>query len=174
MIATGDWNPVVVVQNLGMGIPALFFILFANWTTNHNLLYSSGMALLNIFPRLKRWKSTFICGILGTGLALTGIVNHLESWLTLLSYIFSPLLGVVLAELLMVGFVMGNEKSAVAVNFSALIAVGMAVVIEIFLPSQYAASLAGLTTAALIYILLKNVFHRLSKPNKTYCCRGSR
>lgn len=88
VIATGEWNPVLVVQNLGMGIPALLFILFANWTTNHNLLYSSGLALVNIFPRLERWKSTTICGILGTVLALTGIAGHLESWLTLLSYIF--------------------------------------------------------------------------------------
>ncbi len=151
VIATGEWNPVLVVQNLGMGIPALLFILFANWTTNHNLLYSSGMALLNIFPRLERWKSTIICGVLGTVLALTGIVDYLESWLTLLSYIFAPLLGVVLAEL----FVVGNKKAAVAINISAFIAVGIAILVEIFLPPQYVASLAGLAVAAVVYIFLK-------------------
>lgn len=169
VVVTGEWNPVLVVSNLGMGMPALLFILLANWTTNHNLLYSSGLALLNIFPCLERWKSTMICGIFGTLLALTGIAAHLESWLTMLSYVFSPLLGVVLAELLVVC----DRRSTTGINYAAFVAAATGMLVEIVLPPQYIASIVGLVTAAFTYILIKRLFRRdLWRKNKLVFPRG--
>lgn len=151
VVVTGEWNPVLAVRELGMGLPALFFILLANWTTNHNLLYSSGLALTNAMPRLERWKSTVICGITGTMLALSGIAGVIESWLIMLSYVFSPILAVALAEVLAAP----GKRPASTINVRAVIAVIAGIIVEIIIPPQYVASLAGLLAAAAVYIVLR-------------------
>lgn len=151
VVATGDWNPVMVIQDLGMGIPALFFILLANWTTNHSVLYSSGLALTNVLPRLGRWKNTFICGVAGIVLAAAGLTDMLQSWLMLLSCVFSPLIGVVLTDFLVIKRTAGHTS----VNVQAVIAVGAGIFLAKMTPPQYIASAVGLVSSSLIYIILK-------------------
>ena len=51
---SGEWNPVLGVQELRLGIPALLLIIFATWTTNDKNLYSGGLALTNVFPGRSR------------------------------------------------------------------------------------------------------------------------
>ncbi|NLI13829.1 purine-cytosine permease family protein [Pelotomaculum propionicicum] len=152
VVATGDWNPVTVVQDLGMGIPALFFILMANWTTNHSVLYSSGLALTNMLPRHARWKNTFICGVAGIVLAVAGLTDVLQSWLMLLSCVFSPLIGVVLTDFLIIKRTAGHTS----VNVQAVIAVGAGIFLAKMTPPQYIASAVGLVSSSLIYIILKS------------------
>lgn len=158
VIITGEWNPVLVVRNLGLGIPAMAFILIANWTTNHNLLYSSGLALTNFFPGLERWKCTMICGIGGTALALSGIIGFLESWLSMLAYVFAPLLGAVLADLF---FRSENHGGLAPINAAAFSAVGAGLLAEVIFPAQYIKSVWGLITAFVTYCLLKSVQQKI-------------
>lgn len=148
--ATGDWNPLSAVMALGMGIPALIFVVLANWTTNDNLLYSSGLALTNIMPGLTRWKNTLLCGVAGTVMAAAGITDYLQSWLMLLAYVFSPLLGVVLTDF----FIITGKKTAAPLNIQAVAALAAGIVIAAATPQQYMASLAGLAGGAAAYILL--------------------
>lgn len=148
--ATGDWNPLTAVMSLGLGIPALTFVILANWTTNDNLLYSSGLAFTNIVPGLSRWKNTMFCGMAGTVMAAAGITEHLQSWLMLLAYVFSPLLGVVLTDY----FIMTVRRTDAPVNIQAAFAVAAGIIISIKTPPQYMASISGLAGGAAAYILL--------------------
>ncbi|MDF9407884.1 cytosine permease [Pelotomaculum isophthalicicum JI] len=151
VVATGDWNPVTVVDSFGMGIPALLFILLANWTTNHTVLYSSGLALTNALPRLGRWKNTALCGVTGIALAVAGLTGLIQSWLMLLSCIFPPLIGVVLTDFLLV------RKTAVpsqAVNIPAILAVSAGTGLAAITPPQYMASGVGLFSSSSMYILI--------------------
>lgn len=147
---TGNWNPIMVVQDLGMGIPALIFVLLANWTTNDNLLYSSGLALTNVLPQVARWKNTLLCGAAGTILAVAGLTDFLQSWLMLLSYVFSPLLGVVLTDF----FIVKKTAGHTSLNVQAVIAVGAGIFLAKTTPPQYVASAVGLVSSSLIYITL--------------------
>ena len=74
-LASGEWNPVLGVQSLGLGIPALLLIIFSTWTTNDKNLYSSGLALTNLFPSHPRWRHTLVLGALGTALGCFGVTR---------------------------------------------------------------------------------------------------
>ena len=97
-LATGDWNAVSVVQRLGLGAPALIVIIASSWTANNANLYSSGLALANMFPRISRWQSTALMGALGTILAASRVTRYFGSFLLALSDLFSPLIGILLCD----------------------------------------------------------------------------
>ena len=83
-LATGDWNPIHAVQQLGLGIPALIVILFATWTTMDTALYSAGLALTNLFTHFKRWQNTVFLSLIGTALAVLRVTEYFRGFLILL------------------------------------------------------------------------------------------
>ena len=148
-IATGSWNPVKVVNSLGMGIPSLFFLIFSAWTTSQVSLYSGGLALANLLPRLDRRAGTLLLGLLSTALALAGVAEHFEGWLLLLNYLFIPLVGVLAAEILFPA----PRPNTPAVSWPALAAVAagsLAQTVEAPLPN----TVISLAAAAGVYLLL--------------------
>ena len=64
-LATGEANPVLGVQSLGLGVGALVVIGLATWTTSDKVLYSGGLALTNVFPKWPRWLNTLLLGAVG-------------------------------------------------------------------------------------------------------------
>jgi cytosine permease len=167
-LSTGDWNPVNAVQALGMGIPALIIILFATWTSNDVNLYSSGIALTNLFPKLERWQSTLLFSVIGTTLAALRITEHFETFLATLAFAFSPLVGVVLCDFFVIRRLKLNLPEAYAprgelyyvkgVNPVAWIATLAGFFVGMALPSDWVASLAGLLFAAAIYWVGMRIF----------------
>lgn len=97
-LASGEWNPVLSVQNLNLGIPALLLIVFATWTTNDKNLYSGGLALTNLFPARPRWQHTLLLGSLGTLLGCVRVTQVFTGWLIALGIVFAPLVGLILAD----------------------------------------------------------------------------
>lgn len=152
---TGNWNPLLMIIETGMSSIVFVFLLFANWTTNDNLLYSSGLAMSNIFS-LGRVKNTLICGIIATFLAMTGIAENLPSWLDFLSCALSPVLGVALTEL----FVTKMKKSYTPLNTGAVIAVLTGIVAAVLIPSSYVPAIAGLTVSSLVYLVISALLNK--------------
>lgn len=97
-LATGDWNPINGIQALGLGAPALVVIVFSTWTTNDVNLYSAGLSLSNMLPKVARWQNTLILGLAGTLLAMARITEHFTAFLESLAHVFGPLVGVALAD----------------------------------------------------------------------------
>jgi len=147
---TGNWNPLLVVQSLGLGIPVLLFILLSGWTTNDNMLYTAGFALTNILPRWPRWRNTLLCGAAGTIAALMGLEGFMEKWLVLLSICYSPLLGVMLIDF----FLVKRWTKGVANNFEALAAVGIGVLVAYLAPAGSIRSVVGLAFGSGAYLVL--------------------
>lgn len=94
---TDPWNIVSVMIKLGMPSIALLLIFLLQWTTNVTSAYSSGLALNKVFGG-KRYIWTMVAAILGTILALTGIINHFLGFVNILSAWISPVAGVMIAE----------------------------------------------------------------------------
>jgi cytosine permease len=159
--ATGDWNPVLVVQDFGMGLPALIFILLANWTTNHSVLYSSGLALTSILPQLGRWKNTFFCGVAGIILAVAGLTDFLQQWLILLSVMLSPLLGVVLTDFFIIKRTLQTKA-----NIQAIFSVITGIILAKITPPEYISSAVGLVSSSIIYFILMRMKNRLFSTKK--------
>lgn len=86
------------MTNLGLGIPALIVVVFATWTTNINNLYSASLGIARILPKVRDWLITLVSGVIGTLLALAGIMDHFVDFLILLGIIVPPIAGIYLAE----------------------------------------------------------------------------
>jgi len=82
---------------LGLGFVGFLVLLLAQWTTNDSNLYSSVLALNNIF-RIKRWKMTVFAGILASLFAALGILERLELFLVLLTVSIGPIGGIFLCD----------------------------------------------------------------------------
>jgi len=97
-VATSDPSPVAAVVILGLGIPGLLLTILSTVPSSESCLYSAGLALTNVLPRYARWKNTLAMMALGTALAVFGITRHMGDFLSSLSYVFAPLVGVSLCD----------------------------------------------------------------------------
>ena len=86
------------MTSLGLGIPVLIVMVFATWTTNINNLYSASLSIARMMPRVRDWVITLVSGVIGTLLALAGIMDHFVEFLILLGIIVPPIAGVYLAD----------------------------------------------------------------------------
>jgi len=169
-LATGDWNAVSVVQRLGLGAPALIVIIASSWTANNTNLYSSGLALANMFPRISRWQSTALMGALGTILAASRVTRYFGSFLLALSDLFSPLIGILLCDYFVIRRSRLNLREAYedkgrcfytgGVNLAAVTALVSGFVVAKLAPASMMASLVSLFAAAVVYFISLKVLYR--------------
>ena len=160
-LVSGEWNPVLGVQQLGLGIPALLLIIFATWTTNDKNLYSGGLALTNVFPGRSRAFHTLVLGILGTTLGCFGITRYLAQFLVTLGIIFAPLVGVLLADYFLVRARRpaledlyqkdGRYHYSRGVNLAALIAIAVGVVAGRLAPPEMIQPIVSLIVTMVVY-----------------------
>jgi len=169
-LATGDWNAVSVVQRLGLGAPALIVIIASSWTANNTNLYSSGLALANMFPKMSRWQSTALMGALGTILAASRVTRYFGSFLLALSDLFSPLIGILLCDYFIVRRSKLNLREAYedsghcfytgGVNLAAVVALIAGFAVAKFTPASMMASLVSLFAASVVYIISLKLLYR--------------
>lgn len=84
-------------QYLGLGLVGFMVLLLAQWTTNDSNIYSSVLALNNIF-RAKRWKVTIIAGVIASLFAALGILERLELFLVILTVSIGPIGGIFITD----------------------------------------------------------------------------
>ena len=152
---TGYWNPVQQVQYIGLGIPALLFLFMANWTTNFNLLYSSGLAVTSLI-HFKRWVNTLFCGALGTALAVMGIEQYLQDMLTTFSLLISPVVAVLLTHF----FIVKGHIQFEATNYSAVLAVLIGISSTFFIPDFVGVTIPSFLCSSISYLVLYKVIKR--------------
>jgi purine-cytosine permease-like protein len=95
--ATGNWNIALLGANIsGWGAVAAIGVTLAVVHTNALNLYPSTMdflALFNSVSKARRWEqpvATIVFGVLGTVLALAGILNHAETFVTDVGDVVAP------------------------------------------------------------------------------------
>jgi len=162
-LATGDWNPIHAVQQLGLGIPGLIVILFATWTTMDIALYSAGLALTNVLTRFKRWQNTILLSLIGTFLAVLRVTEYFRGFLTLLSNVFSPMVGVLICDYLFVrkGSLSLDEiyrrdgafHYHRGINWVAISSTAVGIVVARYTPEIYVSSLTAMGASMLFYYL---------------------
>lgn len=152
-LATGEPNPVLGVQSLGLGIGALVVIALATWTTSDKVLYSGGLALTNIFPKWPRWLNTLLLGGVGTALACLRLTRYFTEWLTLIGMIFAPLVGLLIADYFIVRRRRIDEASGSVVNWVAIVALGSGLVAGRLVPPQTIQPLTSIVATALVYVV---------------------
>jgi len=94
----GNDNLTYIFLALGLGIPSFFVLTLAQWTTNTNNLYGSGLGLSVLFQSISKGWLTFFAGLFATALAYFGIFDHFETFLNIIAILVPPIGGVYLAE----------------------------------------------------------------------------
>ncbi len=93
-LATGESDLMMIIAGFGLGLPAIAVLVFSTWTTNVTNLYGAGLGLTVVFGNIQSWKMIAITGLLGTAVALAGIINHFLPFLVLLSIAIPPIAGI--------------------------------------------------------------------------------
>jgi len=168
-LASGEWNPVLGVQSLGLGIPALLLIIFSTWTTNDKNLYSSGLALTNLFPSHPRWRHTLVLGTLGTVLGCVGLTRFFTQWLITLGIVFAPLVGILIADYFLVRrrrLIISEAYRAdgayhytKGLNLAALAAAATGIVAGQLVPPEALPPIISLGVTMLVYVIGMRLFY---------------
>ncbi|MFB6218133.1 MAG: cytosine permease [Halobacteriaceae archaeon] len=97
--AAGDWNPVNIMVELGLGSVGLLLLIAGSWTTNVTNVYVGGIALSQL-TGMDRVKMTTLTGIIGTVLAVAGIFSFggIQTFLIALTVTLVPTTGVLLVH----------------------------------------------------------------------------
>lgn len=90
----------VLVSQIPVPFIAFLTLFLATWTTNVSNAYSAGIALVNGFNLQDKRRSlvTAISGVIGTLLAVFGILNSIVLFLLILTNLVTPIAGVMIAD----------------------------------------------------------------------------
>ncbi|MEW6622978.1 MAG: cytosine permease [Bacillota bacterium] len=105
--AIGTANLAEAFVALGIGIPAIIFLLIAQWTTNDNNLYANALGISNFLwctgvKGWKKWRVTIIFGLLGSIIAALGFYNLIGPYLAVLGSTIPPVAGIIIADYFLV------------------------------------------------------------------------
>lgn len=151
-IAQNTHDIVAIYAGMGLPLLALAMLIVATWTTNVMNVYSAGLALAGLFgwgPG-RRGQATAIAGLVGSGLAVVGILGQLVGFLSLLTATVLPIAGVMIAAWWWVPRRPGEARGWVAEGLAAWLA-GAATVLVMTHPSR---DLLGPVIAGLAFTLL--------------------
>lgn len=129
--------------------------VLATWTTNSLNAYSAGLDVVMTFnlPDNKRKLATLVTGLVGIVLAVLGILGHIESFLSLLSYVFSAMGGVMMADYWIVG--KGKPESWHRVegfNWTGILSTIIAIAIAAFVVKV---DYSGLLWGLIVYLIVE-------------------
>ncbi len=97
-LMTGQVDFITAMYQTGLGIPALFVMAFATWTSNVGNLYSTSLSAAQLFPKVADWKLTVGAGIVGTVIAMIGSVDLFIPFLVVLSITIPPIAGIYISD----------------------------------------------------------------------------
>ncbi|MDO6729604.1 NCS1 family transporter [Marinovum sp. 2_MG-2023] len=102
-IATGDWNPVNVIQEQGTGatlVVLLAMVILAQWSTNTSAnLIPAALTFVNAgAPRITYAMGIVIAGIIGTLTMPWLILNHLFTYLGMYGAVLSAVGGIMVCD----------------------------------------------------------------------------
>lgn len=154
------WNVAQVLHALGLPIIALFLVIILQWTTNITAAYSSGLALQRVFGWSRFWW-TLIAAVVGTILAIFGIIDHFIDFIILLSVFVSPVAGVIMSDYYFVNRMELKRKNR-HIYWPGIISWLIGSAFAYFFP-YFIEAINGLICGGMIYYLIHFVKERLEK-----------
>ncbi|GHU66653.1 cytosine permease [Clostridia bacterium] len=158
-IYAGNYDITVMFSSMGIPILGLLTLVLATWTTNTANAYSAGIAAVNLFKLSdnKRAIATLVVGIVGTILAIAGVINYFTAFLSFITSFLPPMAGVIIADYWIKG--KGNFKSWRVWNginwlgiISWVVGIIIAMTTTFFVPT-----INGIIASLLVYCLLVSV-----------------
>ncbi len=89
-IAYQNDDILLIMLESGLGLFAFLLVIASSWISNTINLYSCSLGLSSILLNVKKWKLEVVSGVVGTLLAIAGIMDHFITFLELMSFVFIP------------------------------------------------------------------------------------
>ena len=144
-----------VLTDVGVPILGVTCLILATWTTNSTNAYSAALdtTMALKIPDNRRREVTIIVGIIGTLLGAFGILNHVESFLSFLSFLVCPIGGLMMADYWIVG--KGKVKSWHIVpgfNWVGIITWAISAALAYAIKIEY----SGIVFAIIVYLIIEH------------------
>ena len=99
-IGTGNYDVTAMFAGLGLPIIAMLVLILATWTTNTGNAYMTGLAACKMFSvkDKNRPMVTLLCAVLGIVLAVIGLADFLNTYISILGAVVPPVMGVVICD----------------------------------------------------------------------------
>lgn len=152
----GENDLSLVMCMIGLPILGTLVLILATWTTNTTNAYTAGINMVMLFG-LKDEKRAFVtgvAGVIGTILAVMGLLNNISTFFDWLGYLFLPVGGVMVGDYWIL-----RKGSASAwgyckgFNWAGVIAWVAGAAVSIYVPLSGAIFL-GFAVSALLYVVL--------------------
>lgn len=152
----------MVLIAVGVPVMGVTALILSTWTTNSTNAYSSGLDLVMAFniPDNRRREVTIVAGIVGTVLGALGILNHVEGFLSFLSFLVCPIGGVMIADYWIVGKgKVENWHPVEGFNKIGVISWALGAVLAYICKIEY----LGIVIGMIIYLILERLVPSLSR-----------
>lgn len=145
----------VVLSDVGIPILGVTCLILATWTTNSTNAYSSALDVTMAFKisDKRRRTVTAVVGVIGTLLGAFGILDHVEEFLSFLSFLVCPIGGLVIADYWIVG--KGKRMSWHALpgyNWVGIVTWAVSAALAYLVRIEY----TGIVFAIVIYLLIEH------------------
>jgi cytosine permease len=159
-VYTGNYDITIMFSEMGIPILGLVVLILATWTTNTGNAYSAGIAAVNILKLKdnKRALCTLIIGLVGTALAIAGVINYFTAFLSFITSFLPPIAGVAIADYWIKGRGrFDNWKPWPGVNWLGIVSWAAGTSVAIGFPSLLIPTVNGIITSIVVYLILINV-----------------
>lgn len=160
---SGEDDLLKVMTAAGLGVAAFIFVVFSSWITNAVNLYGCSLSINAVFRKLREWQIAVMSGVLGTILALAGILDHFVGFVFSLGIIFTPVAGIYVIDYFLIQrdlYLSGNTEVKRTVSVAAFVAwlIGIAIAVAAdagFFTVTRIAAIDSLLATSLIYWALQ-------------------
>jgi putative hydroxymethylpyrimidine transporter CytX len=97
-LLSGSPDPTKIMLAANLGLMAMAILGLSTVTTTFLDVYSAGISLINIFPRVNDRMAAIGFAVIGTAAALVFPINRYTEFLYVLGSVFSPLIAILLAD----------------------------------------------------------------------------
>jgi len=164
----------VIMTKSGLGVFAFLLVIMSSWISNVINLYSCSLGLSSIWLTVRKWKLEVFSGVVGTLLAVAGIMDHFIIFLELMSFIFVPAGSIYLSDFYLVkkrqyDFYKLDEVKPVSIASFITLIVG---VVVFYYSELYQYTLSGLSAldtvivTVTLYVLLKKLSNKYRNSNQ--------
>jgi cytosine permease len=163
MTLTTEGSDIAVAMLQTVGVFSLIVLIFAQWTTNDNNLYSSSLAFSNVLPISKK-KIVLYVGSIATLIGAFGVANYLVGWLVILGTGVPPVAGIIVADYFVFNkskYEYGLGTKYIDVKVEAFIAWGIALIVG-FGVTWGISAINSLVVGFISYILVRKIFSMLN------------
>lgn len=165
-LGTGNYDVTSMFAGLGLPVLSMIVLVLATWTTNTGNAYMSGLAACKMFSIKDKHRPfvTMLVGVLGIVMAIMGLADMLNTYISIIGAVVPPIMGIIIADYWVI--CKGNKeiwKPQKGVNWVGIIAWicggGFALMETLGVFLVFSPALDGVIIAFVAYI----IFYRLLK-----------